>query len=242
MGLGKTLQVLALVQHAVVRGAGRGTRSWWSPHQRGDRVAPAGRRPTPRGCGSARSRRRTDDVAAIARDHDVVVTTYALLRLERDQFAARRWGGLVLDEAQQVKNHQGKTYAAARAVDADFRLAVTGTPFENRLMELWSLLSITAPGLYPAPRRFRELVVGPVEKDGDQAALDRFRRRIRPFLLRRTKELVAADLPPKQEQVLEVDLEPGTARSTTRTWPGSARRSSASSRTSTATGWPSSAP
>ena len=114
----------------------------------------------------------------------------------------------MLDEAQQVKNHQGKTYAAARAVDADFRLAVTGTPFENRLMELWSLLSITAPGLYPVPRRFRDMVVGPVEKDGDQAALDRFRRRIRPFLLRRTKELVAADLPPKQEQVLEVDLEP----------------------------------
>jgi SNF2 family DNA or RNA helicase len=152
-------------------------------------------------------KRRTDDVAAIAEEHDVVVTTYALLRLERDQFAARRWGALVLDEAQQVKNHQGKTYAAVRALDADFRLAVTGTPFENRLMELWSLLSITAPGLYPAPRRFRDVVVAPVEKGGDQAALDRFRKRIRPFLLRRTKELVAADLPPKQEQVLEVDLE-----------------------------------
>ena len=94
--------------------------------------------------------RRTDDVAAMARDHDLVVTTYALLRLEREQFTSRHWAGLVLDEAQQVKNHQGKAYAAARAMDADFRLAVTGTPFENRLMELWSLLSITAPG--PLPR------------------------------------------------------------------------------------------
>ena len=153
-------------------------------------------------------RRRTDDVARIAATHDVVVTTYAMLRLERAQFAARRWGGLVLDEAQQVKNHQGKTYAAARSIDADFRLAVTGTPFENRLMELWSLLSITAPGLYPTSRRFRDVVVGPVEKEGDEAALRRFRARIRPFVLRRTKDVVAAELPPKQEQVLEVELQP----------------------------------
>lgn len=206
MGLGKTLQVLALVQHARARlgiedpflvvaptSVVTAWRQQAATHAPGLRVGVVAR--------------RTDDVAAIAQDHDVVVTTYALLRLERAQFTARRWGGLVLDEAQQVKNHQGKTYAAARSIDADFRLAVTGTPFENRLMELWSLLSITAPGLYPAPRRFRDVVVGPVEKEGDQAALDRFRRRIKPFLLRRTKELVAADLPPKQEQVLEVALE-----------------------------------
>jgi len=205
MGLGKTLQVLALMQHAVSNGAESpflvvaptsvvtAWRHQAVTHAPGLRVGVV--------------KRRTDDVAAIAAEHDVVVTTYALLRLEREQFASRHWSALVLDEAQQVKNHQGKTYAAVRALDAGFRLAVTGTPFENRLMELWSLLSITAPGLYPAPRRFRDVVVAPVEKGGDQAALDRFRKRIRPFLLRRTKELVAADLPPKQEQVLEVDLE-----------------------------------
>jgi SNF2 family DNA or RNA helicase len=79
---------------------------------------------------------------------------------------------------------------------------------ENRLMELWSLLSIVAPGLYPWPQKFTELVANPVERLGDKAALDRFRRRIRPFMLRRTKELVASDLPPKQEQVLEVSLTP----------------------------------
>ncbi len=206
MGLGKTLQVLALMQHAVSDGSAEDPflvvaptsvvtawRQQAATHAPGLRVAVV--------------RRRTDDVAAIAAAHDVVVTTYALLRLEREQFAARHWSGLVLDEAQQVKNHQSKTYGAARAIDAHFRLAVTGTPFENRLMELWALLSITAPGLYPHPRRFRDLVAGPVEKSGDQAALDRFRTRIRPFLMRRTKELVAADLPPKQEQVLEVELE-----------------------------------
>lgn len=114
----------------------------------------------------------------------------------------------MLDEAQQVKNHNSKTYGAARLVAAPFRLAVTGTPFENRLMELWALLSITVPGLYPWPQKFNEIVVRPIEKGGDQQALDRFRRRIRPFLLRRTKELVADDLPPKQEQELDVVLGP----------------------------------
>ncbi|MFM6847937.1 MAG: SNF2-related protein [Terrabacter sp.] len=206
MGLGKTLQVLALVEH--VRSTRPGdpflvvaptsvVTAWRQQavaHAPGLRVGVV--------------RRRTDDVAAVAASHDVVVTTYAMLRLEHGQFAARHWGGLVLDEAQQVKNHQGKTHAAARAIDADFRLAVTGTPFENRLMELWSLLAITAPGLYPTARRFRELVVGPVEKEGDEPALHRLRARIRPFVLRRTKDVVAADLPPKQEQVLEVELEP----------------------------------
>jgi superfamily II DNA or RNA helicase len=206
MGLGKTLQVLALAQHAVSRGTDRpflvvaptsvvtAWRHQAALHAPDLRIGVV--------------TRRTDDVAAIAADHDVVVTTYALLRLEKEQYAAQRWAGLVLDEAQQVKNHQGKTYAAVRSLDADFRLVVTGTPFENRLMELWSLLSIATPGLYPWPRRFRDVVVGPVEKEGDQAALERFRKRIRPFLLRRTKELVADELPPKQEQVLEVDLHP----------------------------------
>jgi superfamily II DNA or RNA helicase len=206
MGLGKTLQVLALVQHAVSRGTERpflvvaptsvvtAWRQQAATHAPDLRVGVV--------------TRRTDEVAAVAAASDVVVTTYALLRLEQEQFAAPRWAGLVLDEAQQVKNHRGKTYAAARTVDADFRLAVTGTPFENRLMELWSLLSITTPGLYPWPKQFRDVVVTPVEKGGDQAALDRFRRRIRPFVLRRTKERVAGELPPKQEQVVEVDLEP----------------------------------
>jgi SNF2 family DNA or RNA helicase len=150
--------------------------------------------------------RRSDSLEDARDNADIVVTTYAILRLEQDSFGAHSWAGLILDEAQQVKNHQSKTYAAARRIDADFRLAVTGTPFENRLMELWALLSITAPGLYPNPKSFRDNVVTPVEKRGDAKALERFRTRLRPFLLRRTKELVADDLPPKQEQVLGVEL------------------------------------
>jgi superfamily II DNA or RNA helicase len=211
MGLGKTLQVLALITHAraerpldapfLVVAPTSVVTAWATEaarHAPGLRVAVAAR--------------RTDDVAALARDHDVVVTTYTLLRLAHEEYADLAWSGLVLDEAQQAKNHQSKTYQAIRTVSAPFRLAVTGTPFENRLMELWSLLSITVPGLYPWPRTFQEKVVRPVERDGDQVVLDRFRARIKPFLLRRTKELVADDLPPKQEQVLQVDLEPAHRR------------------------------
>jgi SNF2 family DNA or RNA helicase len=139
---------------------------------------------------------------------DVVVASYTLYRLEVEDYLGLAWGGLVLDEAQTVKNHVGKTYQCVRRLETPFRLALSGTPLENRLMELWSLLSIVAPGLYPYPQRFAETVANPVEKEGDAEVLARFRRRVRPFLLRRTKDLVAADLPPKQEQVLEVQLTP----------------------------------
>ncbi|NUR05913.1 MAG: DEAD/DEAH box helicase [Nocardioidaceae bacterium] len=209
MGLGKTLQTLALVTHARERGADpflvvapTSVVSTW---------AAEAARFTPdldvRVVGES-SGRRGESVASLTEGADVVVTSYTLFRLEQADYVARPWGGLVLDEAQTVKNHQGKTHQAVRRVDAPFRLALTGTPMENRLMELWSLLSIVAPGLYPWPQRFAELVANPVEKEGDTDVLDRFRRRIRPFLLRRSKELVAADLPAKQEQVLEVSLTP----------------------------------
>ncbi len=115
---------------------------------------------------------------------------------------------MILDEAQNVKNHQSKTYRAVRQLDAPFKVALTGTPMENSVMELWSLLSITAPGLFPDPKQFALLYAKPIEREGDVEALARLRRRIRPLMKRRTKELVAGDLPPKQEQILQVDLHP----------------------------------
>ena len=85
---------------------------------------------------------------------------------------------------------------------------MTGTPIENNLMELWSLLSITAPGLFPSAERFAEYYRIPIERHADADRLAQLRRRIRPLMLRRTKEQVAGDLPDKQEQVLELDLNP----------------------------------
>lgn len=207
MGLGKTLQVLTLIAHTrtttdapfLVVAPTSVVTAWQSEaarHAPGLRIRTI----------TASQARRGETVSEVAQSADVVVTTYTLLRLESDDYASVDWGGLVLDEAQVVKNHQSKAYAAARMVPAPFRLVVTGTPFENRLLELWSLLSLVAPGLYPHPRAFTEHVVRPVEKLGDDAALRRFTQRIKPFLLRRTKEVVADDLPPKQEQVLQIEL------------------------------------
>jgi superfamily II DNA or RNA helicase len=209
MGLGKTLQTLALVAHARARGAApflvvapTSVVSTWA-HEAAHFTPGLVVRTI-----SESQSRRGSSIAAEYDGADLLITSYTLFRLEADAYVAEEWGGLVLDEAQMVKNHQGKTYQAVRRLDVPFRLALTGTPMENRLMELWSLLSIVAPGLYPWPQRFVELVANPVERLGDAEVLDRFRRRIRPFLLRRTKELVAADLPAKQEQVLEVRLAP----------------------------------
>ncbi|MFC4555497.1 DEAD/DEAH box helicase [Georgenia faecalis] len=139
---------------------------------------------------------------------DVVITSYALFRIDFDAYAALTWSGLVLDEAQFVKNHQAKTYQCARTLAAPFKLAITGTPLENSLMDLWSLLSIVAPGMFPDPHRFAQTYRIPIERGGDAELLRTLRRRIGPFIRRRTKEQVATELPPKQEQVLTVTLNP----------------------------------
>ena len=139
---------------------------------------------------------------------DIVITSYALFRLDYDAYASLPWAGLVLDEAQFVKNHQSKAYQCARKLPAPFKLAITGTPLENNLMEFWALTSIVAPGLFSSPKRFAEYYQKPVEKNGDKAQLDKLRRRVRPLMMRRTKEQVIHDLPPKQEQILEVVLNP----------------------------------
>jgi superfamily II DNA or RNA helicase len=152
--------------------------------------------------------RRGSSLESVIAGADAVVTSYTLLRLDFESYGSRSWSGLFLDEAQSVKNYQSKAYQCARKLPAQFKVAITGTPMENNLMELWSLLSITAPGLFPSPERFREYYARPIEKSGNTELLGQLRQRIRPLIKRRTKEQVAADLPEKQEQVLEVELGP----------------------------------
>ncbi|HEY9312563.1 DEAD/DEAH box helicase [Williamsia sp.] len=139
-------------------------------------------------------------------DADIVITSYTLLRIDFDVFEAVDWAGLILDEAQFVKNHKAKAHQCARRLTAPFKLAITGTPMENNLMELWSMLSITAPGLFPKPKRFTEFFRRPIESGAHPERLATLRRRIKPMMLRRTKDQVATDLPPKQEQVVPVVL------------------------------------
>ncbi|WBB98147.1 MULTISPECIES: SNF2-related protein [unclassified Solwaraspora] len=206
MGLGKTLQTLALIRHAradvpfLVVAPASVIHNW---------VAEAARFTpdlTVRAV-TQTSARRGVALAEAATGADIVVTSYTLLRLEFDDYQALDWAGLILDEAQFVKNHQSQSHRCAKQLTAPFKLAITGTPMENNLLELWALCSITAPGLFPRLDRFTDYYRGPIERDRDGDRLAQLRRRIRPLMLRRRKADVAADLPEKQEQVLELDLD-----------------------------------
>ncbi|MGF0116488.1 SNF2-related protein [Promicromonospora sp. Marseille-Q5078] len=221
MGLGKTVETLTFLAHArsaepggppfVVVAPASVVGNWVDEATRftpGLRVVAM----------PATARTLRTGVAELAADADVLVTSYAVFRLDFDAFDALEWGGLILDEAQVTKNPRTRAHETARLLRAPFKLAVTGTPFENNLLELWAMLAIVAPGLYPSVHRFRadtaRLVDAAATDDDPQVvaagnrALARLKRRIRPLVLRRTKEQVAPELPERQERVLRVPLTP----------------------------------
>ncbi len=138
-------------------------------------------------------------------DVDVTLTTYAILRLDADKLAAEKWETIVLDEAQAIKNPESQVAAAAFGLEADFKVTLTGTPVENRLEELWSQFHFLQRGVLGGRKEFQERYAAPVAA-GDAGATDRLRRKVRPFVLRRLKQEVAPDLPPRTEVVLRCDL------------------------------------
>ena len=141
-------------------------------------------------------------------EHDLVLTTYPLVARDREVLAAQEWHVLLLDEAQTIKNPEAATTKLVLSLDARHRFCLTGTPIENNLAELWSLFSFACPGLLGDRKRFTANWRTPIEKGGDAERGRLLARRVRPFLLRRTKEEVARDLPPKTEMVERIDLEP----------------------------------
>ena len=150
--------------------------------------------------------RRGTTIREEVENADIVVTSYTLARLESEQWSQVHLGGLVIDEAQAVKNPRTATYRALRDLDAPWKLAVSGTPIENSLSDLWSLLSLTCPGLLPPWEAFQQQVRKPIENGTDPAMLARLSAYVAPFVLRRTKEEVAPDLPDKIVDVVRVDL------------------------------------
>lgn len=207
MGLGKTVQTLA---HLLAeKEAGRLTRpalivaptslmaNW---RREAERFAPALRTLTLHGAG------RHGDFGRIDA-HDVVFTTYPLLPRDAEMLRSREFHYVVLDEAQVIKNPKAKATEIARQLKAAHRLCLTGTPMENHLGELWSLFHFLMPGFLGDEREFRRLYRTPIEKHGDAGRRASLARRVKPFLLRRTKEQVAAELPPKTEIVRTVELE-----------------------------------
>jgi superfamily II DNA or RNA helicase len=135
----------------------------------------------------------------------VTLTSYALLRLDRHILGARDWGYVVLDEAQAIKNPRSQTARAACGLRSGHRLALTGTPVENRLEELWSLFRFLMPGFLGSQQSFRERFSGPIEA-GDGPAREGLRRRIRPYVLRRLKSQVARELPPLTEMLIRCEM------------------------------------
>ena len=158
-------------------------------------------------------RAHADAFAEQAMQYDVVLTGYALAH--RDQVDLRRvmWHRLAMDEAQKVKNPASAASAAIRSLAARRRVALTGTPIENHLSELWAIMEVLNPGLLGSPSQFRERFVIPVEKMGDQKRGHLLREMIRPFVLRRTKQdpEVAVNLPSKMEMRVFCSLTPEQA-------------------------------
>ena len=154
-----------------------------------------------------------DAFVEAAMSHDVVITGYALAHRDMEDLKRVQWRRLVLDEAQKVKNPSSAASTAIRSLTAGRRVALTGTPIENHLSELWAIMEVLNPGLLGSPTQFRERFVIPVEKLGDPKRGQLLRDMIRPFLLRRTKQdpEVAVNLPSKMEMRVFTSLTPEQA-------------------------------
>jgi len=207
MGLGKTLQTLAHIQ---------------CEHEAGllDRpvlvVAPVSlmgnwQREAARFCPQLTTlvlhgAERHDRADAMA-TANLVIAPYSLLHRDRERWLKQRWHLVVLDEAQNIKNAHTQAAQVVAELDTRHRLCLSGTPIENHLGEIWSLFHFLMPGFLGSQSKFQQRFRTPIEKHGDPERLAQLRSRLTPFILRRTKQLVAHELPPKVESVITVELE-----------------------------------
>jgi SNF2 family DNA or RNA helicase/intein/homing endonuclease len=154
-----------------------------------------------------------DGLRAALNAADLVITTYAIAVRDRDELAEITWGRVVCDEAQNIKNPGTRQARAVRSLPAGSRVALTGTPVENRLAELWSIMEFASPGLLGPAEKFRTEFAIPVERHGDEEVSDRLRRLTGPFILRRVKtdKTIISDLPDKQEMKVWCNLTPEQA-------------------------------
>ena len=201
MGLGKTLQSLALL---LARAEGGAALVIAPTSVCGNWMAEAARF-APSLDFHLYSEVNREAIIPQAAPFDVVVASYGLVQQASEQFAAKHWHTLIVDEAQAIKNSTTKRSQAVFRLDADFRLALSGTPVENRLTELWSIMRFVNPGLLGTLSRFNERFALPIERDKDRDAQHILRRLIAPFLLRRTKAQVLQELPPRTEMVITIE-------------------------------------
>ena len=204
MGLGKTVQTLALLLNDAAKGPSLVVAPTSVCHNwaiEASRFAPTLR---------IRMLAAASDRAALVEalgPGDVLVASYGLLHTASDLLASRRFAVAVFDEAQNLKNADTRRAQASKRIEADFRLALSGTPVENRLEELWSLYDLVTPGLLGSRESFHRRFASPIEKGIGGHARQALKTLLRPYLLRRTKAAVLAELPPRTEITLEI--EPG---------------------------------
>ncbi len=206
MGLGKTLQTLVHIQ--IEKDAGRLTHPALI-------IAPVSlmgnwRKEAERFCPQLRTLvlhgKDRHEVAAEMGNHDIVIAPYSLLQRDKERWLEQVWHLVALDEAQNIKNANTHAAQVVGQLQARHRLCLSGTPMENHLGEIWSLFHFLMPGFLGSQTRFKELFRTPIEREGDSERLTQLRARITPFMLRRTKALVAHELPPKVETVMRVEL------------------------------------
>ncbi|WIK64986.1 DEAD/DEAH box helicase [Gleimia hominis] len=210
MGLGKTMQLLAMIQtkkdegqlnQGVLVVAPTSVVSTWLTETR--RYFPNLKATAVPGMQS----RRAHALTTLLDDTDILITSWALLRLEATQYEELELDGAIFDEAQAIKNPSTNGHKAARSLKAPWKVAVTGTPVENTVRDLWSLMRVVNPPLLPGLSAFNEQYRRPIEIDENPQALTQLRGLTSPFILRRTKEQVARELPEKIEQTLAVELD-----------------------------------
>ncbi|MDD2600524.1 MAG: DEAD/DEAH box helicase [Kiritimatiellae bacterium] len=210
MGLGKTIQTIAFILHERSRGARKpilivgptSILSNWA-HEIA-KFAPSLASVTHHGL----SRLRGDKLKAQAAQHDIVITSYTLLYKDYKDLRQIKWSGLIVDEAQNIKNSLTLQAQAARAITADFRIALTGTPMENNVGDIWSLMDFLNPGLLGNRKYFRDSFFKPIQSGADLKAKNRLRRITSPFILRRVKtdQDIIRDLPDKIENKIYCTL------------------------------------
>nr|WP_241758021.1 DEAD/DEAH box helicase [Myxococcus landrumus] len=210
MGLGKTVQSLSLLQK-MANDEGRKPSLVVAPtsvlanwEREAERFTPGLRAMVWHG---QDRKERAEDLKGM----DLVLTSYALVRRDLDQLSQVGFRFVILDEAQNIKNADSATAQACKSLPSETRLALTGTPLENRLSELWSIFDFLMPGFLGSADSFGDRYEQPIQVANDASARDRLRRRIQPFILRRLKTEVAKDLPPKTESVAWCEMEPGQA-------------------------------
>ena len=204
MGLGKTIQTLALL----LRRAADGPALVLAPTSVCANWIAESLKFAPSLNAQAYGERDEAGRAALvsaAGPYDVIVASYSLAQGGSDVLGGRAWHTLVLDEAQALKNAATQRARAVAAYEANFRLALSGTPVENRLSDLWSIMNLINPGLLGSANQFGERFAAPIERQRDMVARTRLRRLVSPFLLRRTKAEVLQDLPPRTEIIHRIE-------------------------------------